>query len=245
MRIGLRGITLWVPSALVLILSLALTSGIGYAQLTRGFISGTLQDSTGAVIPNADVKIVQKATSFERKTATNAEGLYRFVGVDSGIYSVEFSKPGFQLTRVENIEVGTAQEVTVNQILPVSTSTTVVEVTEAPPGVELSKSTATIERTFPQIFIQNIPLTSATRDVTQLALLAPTSARGPGSTGISANGQRARNNNFLLDGIDNNDPSVTIANNRSVPEALDELQVQTTAYSAEYGRNTGAHHCLH
>ena len=240
MTIGLRGFTSNVPRALVLILPLGLLAGVGYAQLTRGFISGTLQDSTGAVIPNADVKIVQKSTGFERKTATNAEGLYRFVGVDSGLYTLEFSKSGFQLTRLENIEVGTAQEVTINQTLAVSTSTTVVEVQEAPPGVELSKSTATIERTLSQAFIQNVPLTSGTRDVTLLALLAPTAARGPGSTGISANGQRARNNNFLLDGIDNNDPSVTIANNRVVPEALQELQVQTAAYSAEYGRNTGA-----
>jgi hypothetical protein len=161
------------------------------------------------------------------------------VGVDSGAYSIEFSKSGFQGTRVENIEVGTAQEVTLNQTPPISTSATVVEVQEAP-GVELSKSTATIERTLPQMFIQNVPVTNGTRDVTQLALLAPTSARGPGSTGISANGQRARNNNFLLDGIDNNDPSVTIASNRVIPEGVQDFQVQTAAYSAEYGRNTGA-----
>ena len=218
----------------------AFSAAVGYAQLTRGFISGTVQDPAGAVIPNAAVKIVQKNTGFERTTNTNTTGLYRFVGVDSGSYTVEFTAPGFQITRLGNIEVGTAQEVTVNQTLAIATSSTVVEVTEAPTGVELSKSTATIERTLPQIFIQNIPLTSGTRDVNQLALLAPTSSRGPGSTGISANGQRARNNNFLLDGIDNNDPSVTIANNRVVPEALQEFQVQIAAYSAEYGRNTGA-----
>lgn len=228
------------PRLLSSLLVLALSTGLGYSQLTRGFISGTVQDPAGAAIPNAKVKIVNRATNIERTTETNNSGLYRFVGVDSGKYSVEFAADGFQTTRVDLIDVGTAQEVTLNQALGLASTVTVLEVKETPAGVELSKSTATVERTLPQNFIESIPLTAGTRDITQLALFAPTAARGPGSTGISANGQRARNNNFLLDGIDNNDPSVTIANNRSIPEALGEFQVQTAAYSAEYGRNTGA-----
>jgi hypothetical protein len=80
MRICLFAKTLSVPRAFILTITLALAAGIGYAQLTRGFISGTLQDPSGAVIPNADVKIVQKSTGFERKTATNAEGLLPLCG---------------------------------------------------------------------------------------------------------------------------------------------------------------------
>lgn len=210
-----------------------------FGQLTRGFISGVVQDPSAAVVPNATVKITNKATNLQRTTVTNEAGVYRFVAVDPGSYSMQFIKEGFETRRVENVDVSTAQEVTVNESLQLGGTSNVVEVQEQPPGVELSKSSATIERTLPQNFIQNIPLT-ANRDVTQLALLAPTSARGPGSTGISANGQRARNNNFLLDGTDNNDPSVTIVNSRVIPEAVQEFQVQTAAYSAEYGRNSGA-----
>ena len=73
-----------------------------------------------------------------------------------------------------------------------------------PAGVELAKSTATIERTLPQVFIDSAALTGATRDITRLALLAPTVTRGPGSTEMSANGNRARNNHFMLDGVDRN-----------------------------------------
>ena len=64
--------------------------------------------------------------------------------------------------------------------------------------------------------------------------------RAPGSNEFAANGQRARNNNFLLDGTDNNDLSVTLNSNRIIPEGVAEFQVQTTSYSAEFGRNTGA-----
>ncbi|MBI4873324.1 MAG: TonB-dependent receptor, partial [Acidobacteria bacterium] len=77
-------------------------------------------------------------------------------------------------------------------------------------------------------------------DVTRLALLAPAVTRAPGSAQMAANGQRARNNNFTIDGVDNNDLSVTQSNNRVIPEAVAEVQVQTAAYAAEFGRNSGA-----
>jgi len=179
------------------------------------------------------------ATNIERTTTTNSDGFYRFPGVDPGVYNLTFVSPGFGETKVNNIVVTTSQELTLNQKLALATTSNAIEVQDTPPGVELSKSTATIERTLSQTFISNVATTSGTRDVNQLALLAPTATRGPGSTGISVNGQRARNNDFLLDGIDNNDASVTLSNNRVTPEATGEFQVQTQAYSAEFGRNSG------
>lgn len=191
------------------------------------------------MISGATIKIVSNSTRAERTTTSNNEGLYRFDGVDPGVYSVVFSATGFAEARVNDISVRTSQEVTLNQRMAVGTAATTVDVTDNPPGVELAKSTATIQRTLPQSFVENVPTTSGTRDVNQLALLAPTAVRGPGSTGISVNGQRARNNDFLLDGIDNNDASVTLSNNRVTPETTGEFQVQTQAYSAEFGRNSG------
>jgi outer membrane receptor protein involved in Fe transport len=210
-----------------------------YAQLTRGTILGTVQDPSGAVVPNATIKITSTETNIERITTSNAEGVYRFAGVDPGTYYVTFTAAGFAVSQVHGITVTTSQEVTLNQNLIVGAGAVTVEVNEAPLGVELAKSSATIERTLPNALIENVPTTAATRDVNQLALLAPTAARGPGSTGISVNGQRARNDNFLLDGIDNNDSSVTLAQNRVIPEATAEFQVQSQAYSAEFGRNSG------
>ncbi len=213
------------------------------AQLTRGFISGTIQDSSGAVIEGTTVKIANLETGLTAETQTNAVGVYRFVAVEPGGYSVEFSKTGFESRKVARITVATTQEVILNQTLAVASATTTVEVADAPPGVELAKSTATIDRTLSQNVVQSLPNFSAggsDRDVMRLALLAPTVTRAPGSTQMAANGQRARNNNFTIDGVDNNDLSVTLANSRVIPEAVSQLQVQTSAYSAEFGRNSGA-----
>jgi outer membrane receptor protein involved in Fe transport len=225
--------------ASVLVLML-LCGFAAWGQLSRGYISGTVTDSSGAVIANADVSIINVDTNIRRSAKTNEVGLYRFPAVEPGRYMVEFASSGFATRRVGPVEVGATQEVVLNQSLEVASATTTLEVVAAPAGVELSKATASIERKLDVKVLENLPLTGATRDVNQIALLAPTAARGPGSTGISANGQRARNNNFMIDGVDNNDPSVTISNNRIIPEAISEYQVQTAAYSAEYGRNSGA-----
>ncbi len=224
-------------STLTLFLTL---SGLpSFAQLTRGTILGLVQDPSGAVVANTSVKIANTATGTERTTTTQSDGLYRVAGVDPGTYTVTFSAPGFSDSKIGNINVTANQEVTLNTTLRLSTTSSTVEVQDAPPGVELSKSSSTIERTLNQNFIANAPTTGQNRDVNQLALLAPTAVVGPGSSGISIDGQRARNNNFLLDGIDNNDSSVTISNNRVTPESTGEFQVQAQAYSAESGRNAG------
>jgi hypothetical protein len=211
-----------------------------HAQLTRGFISGTVQDASGAVITGVKIVITNTATNIQTETETNNVGVYRFVAVEPGTYTAEFSRPGFETKKVAGLILTTGQEIVLDQALGVATATTTVEVTETPPGVELAKGTATIERKIDHAFLENVALTSGLRDVNQLALLAPTANRAPGSTEIAANGQRARNNNFMLDGVDNNDLSVTLASNRIIPEAVAEFQTQVQAYSAEFGRNSGA-----
>ena len=216
-----------------------LVSFASWAQLTRGSMTGTVTDQSGAVVPGVTVKATNTSTNVARETVTNDSGIFRLPGLEPGMFLVEFTKNGFETTKVGNIEIKTTQEVTLNPQLKVGSAAATVEVVEGVAGVELAKSSATIERTFSGNLIAQVPLTSGTRDVNTLALLAPTATRAPGSTGISANGQRARNNNFMLDGVDNNDPSVTIANLRIIPEAVSEFQVQTSPYSAEFGRSSG------
>jgi len=211
-----------------------------YAQMTRGSFTGVVTDSSGAVAPSVAIKIKNLANGLERDAVTNETGAYRIIGMEPGSYRLEFGKAGFETYVVSSVQLNTGSEVTFNPVLAVGAAATVVEITEPPVGVELSKSSATVERTFQSKFVNEAPLSGATRDVNLLALIAPTASRGPGSTGISANGQRARNNSFMLDGVDNNDPSVTIANLRVIPEAVDQFQVQTSPYSAEFGRSSGA-----
>ena len=96
----------------------ALSAAALVAQLTRGFISGTVQDATGAAMVNVRIAITNKATNQERETTTNALGVYRFVGVEPGVYAVEFTSQGFETRKVDNVTVGTTQEVVLNQVLP-------------------------------------------------------------------------------------------------------------------------------
>ena len=211
------------------------------AQLTRGFISGTLSDKSGGVLAGVQVTITKKETNISRETLTNEVGFYRFAAVEPGEYTIEFKLAGFQTQRVDAITVNTAQEVTANLSLTIGGITSEVSVAGIP-GADLAKTTATIERTFPGPLIEELPLltsSSGARDVTRLTLLAPLAIRAPGQNAFSANGQRGRNTNFMIDGIDNNDYAVSLDAARATPEALAEVQIQTEAYSAEFGRNSG------
>src|SRR5258708_23948108 len=107
-------------SALTLAVATLLSLSTGFGQLTRGFISGVLQDQTGAVIVNATVKIHNKATNLERETTTNQSGLYTFVAVDPGTYAIEISKTGFEVKKIEGIIVRTTQQETINEAMTIS-----------------------------------------------------------------------------------------------------------------------------
>jgi hypothetical protein len=217
------------------------TMQVAEAQLVRGYVSGTVSDESNAVMPGVQVTIIRKATNTTREGLTNDVGFYRFVAIEPGDYSVEFQLPGFEARRIDKVTVTTAQEVVINQKLTVGGVSTEVSVVEAP-GVELAKTTATVERTFSQRVVEDLPFQvyNGSRDVTRLALLAPTVNRAPGSNEFSANGQRSRNNSYTIDGVDNNDLSISSSMAGVIPEAVQEVQVQTTAYSAEFGRTSGA-----
>ena len=211
------------------------------AQLTRGFVSGSVTDSTDALIRNVQVILINKQTNISRETFTNDVGFYRFVAIDPGNYSMEFRTPGFETHKIDDFAVKTAQEVVINQTLAPASVAAEISVFETP-GSELAKTTATVERTFTEREINELPMQvyNNVRDITRLALFAPLVARAPSFTEFSANGQRSRNNNFMLDGVDNNDLTVTNSSLRIIPEAVQQVQLQTVAYSAEFGRSSGA-----
>src|SRR5207247_9006107 len=119
-----------------------------------------------------------KATKIPRDTVTNDVGFYRFVAVEPGDYSVEFKLAGFETHKMERIAVQTAQEIVINQTLSVGGVTAEVSVLETP-GVELQKTTPTIERTHSDRLIGERPFRAYNvgRNVTRLALIAPTFAR--------------------------------------------------------------------
>ncbi len=209
------------------------------AQLTRGTILGTITDMTDAVMRSAEISIRNLETGIERQTLSNEAGVYRFPAVEPGKYSIEFKAPGFKSKKLENVAVGTTEEVVIDQTLEIGEVTVTVNVVGTPAGIDVSKTNPTISRTFDRRAVEELPI-GPSRDVTRLALLAPTVTRAPGSNEFSANGQRARNNNFLIDGTDNNDLTLTLNSSRIIPEGIAEFQIQTATYSAEFGRNSGA-----
>src|SRR5262249_26647034 len=148
-------------------------------------------------------------------------------------------KPGFGGIQATNITVRSAQEVTYDAEMKISSINEVVDVSAQAETITLNKTNPTIGLTATARQAVELPLAGG-RHINNLALLSPKPFTAPGSTGMSADGQRARNNNFTIDGSDNNDISVTIATTPIIPEAVGEFQIQTNAYSAEFGRNSGA-----
>src|SRR2546430_198492 len=125
-------------------LAMALSS---HAQLMRSYISGTVFDPSGADIAGVKVTAAHQATNQTRDTTTNDYGFYRFAGLEPGVYSLEFSEPRFQTMRMQNIRVDSTQETVVDPKLALAQELSTVTVTAVPEGVELSKTSAAINRT--------------------------------------------------------------------------------------------------
>ncbi len=210
-----------------------------YAQ--TGSIAGTILDASGAGVPGATVKATNLATSAVRTAVTDTAGTYLIPNVAVGTYDVSVEKQGFSALTFRNISLTVAQNLTLNGSLQVGATTQSVEVAGtsiAPINLEDAQISNVVDSTH----ILDLPL--ITRDPYQLVLLSPGSQMVNSSLGgFSINGQRERNNNFLLDGTDNNDASVpggpggiTSIN----PDATQEFRVITNNFLPEFGRNTGA-----
>ena len=209
------------------------------AQLTRGAIAGTIRDQSDSVVPGANVTVTNNGTKISRQATTNEDGFYRVGALDPGTYTVQIEKTGFSRAENTNLEVTTATEVTLDINLQIGDVAASVDITAQTEAITLNKTNATVGTTIDTRRVVELP-TGAARNINNLALLSPNVFSAPGSTGISANGQRARNNNFTIDGSDNNDITVTLPTAPLIPEAVAEFQVQTNPYSAESGRNSGA-----
>jgi hypothetical protein len=214
---------------------------IATAQLTRGYISGTIDDPSGAVVQDVKISIENMATGIERSTLTNHAGVYRFAAVEPGVYKIEFAKPGFRVSRIESVEVGLSSEVVLNQTLQVAESVTAVDVQATAAGVDLAKATPTVEQNASPVVLQGLPLNKG-RNVIDLMALAPGSVRLPRQVELdyTMGGQRVWIQSFLVDGLDIKHRSFGFPLVYAIPESISEYRLQTSAYSAEFGRGAGA-----
>jgi Carboxypeptidase regulatory-like domain/TonB-dependent Receptor Plug Domain len=223
----------------VALLFLVTTAGELLAQ--TGSIGGVVTDPSGAVVGEVKVTATNKATNLSRTTTTSASGIYSIPNLDPGPYSVAVEKQGFKSTKVDNVQLSVAQVLVVNPQLALGSLQETVEVNGenvAPIETESSQLSNLID----SHTMTNLPL--LTRNPYELVLLSPgVNQPNNGSNGFSVNGSRDRNNNFLLDGVDNNDTSVPGGGTGISPinpDSAQEFRVITNNFDPEYGRNTGA-----
>ncbi|MCC6368543.1 MAG: carboxypeptidase regulatory-like domain-containing protein [Bryobacterales bacterium] len=214
-----------------------------HAQLTHGFFSGTVTDSARAPVPGVKIAMREQSTGIRLEGLTNEAGVYRFVGLEPGTYTLEYSKDGFESIRLEGILLSTAQEVVLNEALTVAGTATSITVEGSTAGALLSRATPTVERTLGREVISSVPLIG-TREVSDLALLAPgTVMTGSDSTSLrySTNGVHQEFNKITLDGMDNRDAQFKFVSFNSNPDSVNEVQIRTNSFSAEFGGGLGAH----
>ena len=224
-----------------LVVAVVVFAGCLASIAQTGSIAGTVFDASGAVIQGAQVTIRNTATNESRQTETNATGTYTLPNLPVGPYEIAVKKEGFKAFLLPSIEVTVAQTFTIDpKLVPGTTGEEITVRADQIQDVDLE--TAQISNLVDQQEMASLPL--ITRNPYQLVLLSPGASQTDSSNaGISVNGARDRNNNFLLDGVDNNDTSVPGAMGGVLtanPESTQEFRVITDNFNAEYGRNTGA-----
>lgn len=215
------------------------------AQVDQGGITGTIKDPSGAVISGAQVTITNVDTGFTLTDKSDSNGIYNFSPVKIGKYTVKVTSAGFSTQEQENVQLHVGERANVDIALSVGNVDTVQVTTEAPLLQTTDGSTGQV---IEAQTIVDTPLNGRNYVfIAQLAagIVPANGSRGQGAGDFSANGQRSEQNNFLLDGVDNNVNVVDFFNGASYsvkppPEALAEFKVQTGAYSAEYGHSAGA-----
>src|SRR6266550_2120316 len=225
-----------VASAMLLLSTFAFSQGAA-----TGDLHVTVKDLKGAVVTNGTVTARDEARAFERATATNANGEYRILALPPGKYSVVVEAPGFaKNTSTQTITVGQLADLPVT--LAVAGTQESVTVSAGAEQVETQRSSST--DTIEQRRIDNLPLNG--RNYINFALTdsrlarddAPSIGAAP-TSGLNMSGQRARANLVNVDGADAVDNSTNGIRSTVSQEAVQEFQIQTNGYAAEYGRASG------
>ncbi len=229
-------------SILMLLLAAMLPSR-AYGQANTASIVGTVRDSSGAVVPKITIQVRNEATNISRTATSSASGDYSVPLLQPGIYEVSANAPGFRKVAYSHITLEVNQTVRVDVGLTLGGLQSEVQVTAAAPL--LQTDTSSVGQVVSQTQVSNLPLNQ--RNFVTFAYLAPgiqIAAQGTlDSTqglALSANGARETANNFLIDGVDDNDLVINQYSALPPVDAIQEFKVQSGSYSAEYGRSAGA-----
>ncbi len=243
----MRGANLFrVTSALLYAFVLAVCCAApAAAQQTTGNVRGVVADPNGAAVPSARVTITSKQTNQSQNAQTNDSGEYQFNNLLAGDYAITVEAANFKTTTLNDVRVQLNQTTDLPVQLQVGLQGETVEVSAA--GAELVNTTDnTLAKSFGERQVVELAITNVGGafggGVNNLALLAPNVASSGGvgvGTGGSVGGQRPRNNNFMLDGVDNNRKDVTGPTVYISPENVAEFSLLQNQFSAEFGRSNG------
>ncbi len=210
------------------------------AQTTSGALVGTIKDPSGALVGNATITAINEGTGVKYEGVANGSGEYRISNLPAGAYDVTTSASGFSSNTLKAVAVD-ANKTQTQDFTVLPGNSTSVEVTSIA-NVSIDTTTSQIQSTFDMQEVQDLPTATVGLGVLNLALLDPGVATSGGlgaGTGPSVSGQRPRNNNFTLEGIDNNSKSVTGPLLYVPNDAVGQFTVLQNMFSPEYGHSTG------
>ena len=215
---------------------IAMTTGGACGQAISGNLVGTVLDSSSAVVPSASVEATKIDTGTVSTTTTGATGAYRFENLPVGTYQIAVKSRGFK-TAVQQVDVVLNQTGTLNVTLTPGATTETVEVSGV--AAVIDTTSAQLQTTYSDRYSQDLGITSAGgigAGVLNLSLLSPGVAQASGmgiGVGPSVGGQRPYNNNFTVEGVDNNNKSVT-GNLISVPnDAVENFTLLSNQFNSE------------
>jgi Carboxypeptidase regulatory-like domain/TonB dependent receptor len=203
-------------------------------------LNGTVLDASGGLVSGATVTATNIETGDVRTTASGSTGFYSISSLPPSTYTLTFTQTGFKTVKFENLKLTVDQNLTLDCKFEIGSLSATVEVSSAAVA-QIDTDTPTLSNVVEHTQMTELPL--ILRDPYQLVLLSPGVTQSDGLGGISVNGGRERNNNFLLDGTDNNDADVPgglgglVSGN---PDSTEEFRVLTNNFAPEYGRNNGA-----
>ena len=229
-------IRIFAVAALVLLLPV-----LAAAQAISGDLVGVVTDKSGAAVAGATIVATNVGTNVKSTTTANGAGEYRFTNLPVGTYNITGTAKGFSTVTMRNFDIQLNKTATANLTMDVGGVSTTVEVSEsAAPAIDTS--TAQIQSTYTELELRDSPSATVGAGVLNLSMLqagvGSAGSMGAG-TGPSVGGQRPRNNNFTIEGVDNNDKGVTGPVVYVPNDAVAEFSVLTNQFSPEFGHSSG------
>jgi hypothetical protein len=213
------------------------------AQSNAADLQGFVRDPNGAVVANASVTARNASTNTSREATTNDDGFYKIVSLPPGEYEVTVRVQNYKTAVIQSVKITVGQTVSQDIPLEVGDLTATVTVTSVSPNIVETTATS-INSTVDQQRIESLPINE--RNYLSFALTTSTVGRDNGrpigpapTTGLNFGGQRGRSNLVQVDGADNTDNSVNASRSTVSQEAVQEFQVVTNSFAAEFGRSSG------